>query len=814
MHSALPLFLWILLATLGISQAEQPLPGTPHAEAFLTSTHLVPGEQCQLVVRLQGAEPDSRPIAPTIANTAVNFIRSSSFIDHQGSIKTSFIYRLSSARQGEYTVPPITLFSGGISYTSPAIPFRVHSLETLTPIPTGINKNPILSAWFSHKNKLFTGERCPLILKLYIPTQLPVAEQGWGLPEPAKNNCLAWRFTPPPINDSSHVTIKGVSYQSAVYSTTLSGMSPGPATLGPAPLRLIVRQSVIDPIKGPLLVNRPIELNIPGTRFTILPLPAGAPEGYQGAVGSFTISAHAEPLILAEEEPTEVTLRIVGRGNLENIQPPRFINKAWKTIDSSKITRGEERRDIEGHLIYRQLLRPQRLAGNSLPTHIPAYTLSYFDPDQQTYHKLSTHPIPVQIKTSQNTAVLDHGTPETLGTPAESMRNILGFIDRPSLTPISAKHSRYWHLVPLALSLLIISRPIARKIQMRRQQHPYRARQEIDLNRLKKARDTLDFYRQSGQFIERWLPQNSKSNNPDDELGAILKQRDTLCFNPDNKSPASINKLEKQRIIQLLSKSVKHSLSMILLALVLSSPTSHATNPAQPDITHAQSAWKSGEYSKALALYRELFPDPSTTPPDILFNIGNCHHRLNQPGPAALAWRQTLAIQLNHQQARQNLSFVEFQQKASVPHYQDWQFKLMLATPSDYQMLSHAALWIFLLTGLTLWLIRPRRRIGSVLVCLLVISPVITLLAQLARHYYPDPSTFAAMDQQAVVIESSPIFRNAHRSDDPMLQLPAASLLRIDAQRGPWTRVTTIDGDSGWIPSRRLNPLSKPYPAP
>jgi len=769
-------------------------PNQPYAQAALTSNQLIPGEQSYFIVRMQGGDADNRPVAPEVEGASINFVRSLNQVDAQRQITTAFLFRITPVNPGTFTIPPIALRSRGVTYNTPPLEFVVHPLSKLISLPTGIGKHNILAGWFPEKTSIYQGEQCPISLKLYIPQQLPMADNGWGLPDPEKENCLAWRFSIPKNNSTSQVTIDGTSYQSATFNTTLSGIVPGTATFGPAPLRLIVRQSVIDPLRGSRLINSPVNITLPKISFNILKLPDDAPSHFNGAIGDFKIQAECEQTTINEDEPTEVTLRIQGRGNLEIIQAPRLNDNTWKIIDTSKVTRGEERRHIKGSVIFKQLLRPE----SANVTTIPPYTLSYFNPTDKAYHTITTPPIPVTIIPSSSSERVTTAIQETTDTPPEEMRDILGFINRPN-TETRAEPSALsrWHIIPALLTLLIISIPIRKKIKAARIKHPDTIHQQKAILQLSKESDQRTFYLKAGQFIEQWLlrsPHVQSVSQCQQELQQILHERDNLCFQPGDTAQEPVKAEQKKAILSLLTKCSKLTLCLFFVLTQITSLT------ADPD----RDAWQSGNYEQALEQYQNTYPDPKTTPADILFNIGNCHHRLNEPGLAALAWRRALAIDPSHQQARQNLRYLEIDQNSLVPSYSPWQQHLTQHSPIVYQIIFQTSLWIFVLALLTVIILRPRGFKMTLCILVLGISPITATLGVLAQHWYPDDHLFSPPEKQAVAIVKTHLYQEAHRLEKSPRTIPAASLFRVEADRGPWTNIHTADEKSGWIPTKDL----------
>lgn len=809
-NSSLSIFIFFSL--LGFLPLHGQKPAAPFAEAVLTSQHVVPGESCHLIVRMRGGDPDNRPVAPVVKDTAVNFVQAITQLDAQRKLITTFLFRITPVHAGPLTIPPIALRSRGETYHTPPLPLLVHPIEKLIALPSGIGKHKILVGWFPEKQTLYQGEQCPITLKLYIPNQLPVALNGWGLPDPAKDNCLAWRFSLPKTNDRNQVTIDGTidgtTYQSSTFTTTLNGITPGPATFGPAPLRIIVRQSIIDPLRGSRLVNTPVHLTLPAISFNILDLPEGAPAHFHGAVGNFSIHANSSQTHLNANEPTEVILRIRGRGSLATLRAPELSGDRWKIIDSTKITRGEERKSIQGSVTFRQLLRPvtTATATDPLPTSIPAYILSYFNPADQSYHTISTPPLPIQITSSTDPSKPDIPTPEKQGAPPEEMRAILGFINRPiTHTNNNLTLSPLWHIAPALVALLLIGLPIRKKIKAATTQHPDTIRQQKALNALAQEMDQHHFYRKAGHFIEQWLLRNGSSQS--DEIQNILTERDATCFKADDTTTPPIDPKRKKAILSLLKRCSKLTLTILIVLIQISHITQANSTQANDPQSLARDAWKTGQYQHAIQLYQQAYPEPLNTPADILYNIGNCHHRLNQPGLAALAWRRALTVNPSHPQARQNLRFVELEQTAIVPRYETWQPPLTLVSPRIYQALFYTSLWLFALTILAIIILRPRGFKLTATIILIVITPVTATVGALAIHWYPDDHSFAPAEKQAIILKKTHFYHEAHRQETTPRTLPAASLIRIDAERGPWTHIISADGKNGWIQSNELQTI-------
>ncbi|MBK1829284.1 BatD family protein [Verrucomicrobiaceae bacterium R5-34] len=772
-----------------------------YVQAALTSQDLLPGEQASVIVRVSGGQPDQRPPTPEIDGVGVNYVRTQTQIDSQRRLSYAFLFRLSPVKAGSYTLPAIPITVDGKVHRTDPVDFTVHPVDKLISLPTGVAGQEIKAAWFTQKSTLYQGEQCQVWLRIYVPRSMFIA--SWGYPDAEKVNCLAWRFSPPGDNVTSEVQLDGVQHRSVTYSTNISGIRPGIATLGPAELTIYQRRSIIDPRRGSVISDVPIKLNLPQLNFNILPLPAGAPADFNGAIGDFEIDARCEKTTLEATEPTEVILRVAGIGNLETLKAPVLSSDAWKIIDTSKITRGEERREISGLVTFRQLIRAKDVA--SPPSTIAPYTFSYFNPDSKTYITRRTDPIAVTL--SPATAAVTSSPTEEAGTAPEEMRGIVGFIDRPNTAaPSGIMHSfaRWgWQLIPALLCLLIVAPAIRRKISAARVQHPDQERKDAALKKIAQDADARTFYRRAGRFIEQWL-------SPNPELETVLRERDQLCFQPETEEKSPMPADRKAEIISLLKRCSKLTLILLISLATLGDLKAEVPpNTGAGSQPTAEAAWKTGHYKQAIDLYRAAYPEPSNTPADVLYNIGNCHHRLNQPGRAALAWRQALRADPSHQKARQNLRFTEIENLAEVPETASWQKLLTYLTPRSYQLILQASLWLIGLLVLALIIRRPKGAVLTVCIILLAITPVIATLGAVATHYYPDGHTFAPLEQQAIVLESATVHDQAHRSSTQISQLAPASLVKVNASRGPWTHITTPTETTGWVESKFLGKVTE-----
>lgn len=146
---------------------------------------------------------------------------------------------------------------------------------------------------------------------------------------------------------------------------------------------------------GREVFNVPRKVQSPRTTVTVKPLPGGAPESFNGAVGSFTMDAKLPSERLAANSGATYTVKISGTGNLTFVQAPKlplptsFELYNVKTTESINATAS----GISG---YRQFEYPF-IARAEGTYDIDPIEFTYFDPQRAQYVTLKSRPLTLEI---------------------------------------------------------------------------------------------------------------------------------------------------------------------------------------------------------------------------------------------------------------------------------------------------------------------------------------------------------------------------------------------------------------------------------
>lgn len=819
---------------------------TAQFSAQLTSRYLARGEMAYLEVVLPNSVPDALPTLPTVPEVSIRATAPGA-VPRQAQgrrVEYVFQYAVQSYTTGRHTIPPIEVsFNGQISRTEP-IEFVVFNADELPWQETTLaGRSMRYAAGFQTLNpQPYNGQTIPLEIKLYLPREVAMTIEDWGIPEFERDGVACWRMQPSTMK--GRVNILGREYIAVGYPTTLTPTRQGNVSVGPAKLRLSSTQLIVDGFLQ--RITEETTLQIPKLALDATPLPPGAPQGFANAIGAFTLQATTSDTEVVEGDPISIDLTVTGSGNLDSLKPPRLQNATdWKVYESTAAPRGEERRELSGSVVFQQLIKPLKKT-----TAIPAFELAYFDPVLKAYRTVTTPPIPLKVLPSGKlaSAPAPAGPPPSLATPVERMTDILAIIPNPDpeARPRSPLPPWLGHALAALAAATLLGRIAAIRVLPKLRKSPTQTAEKSALAELARIPDHDDpaFLRHAGAFIERWL-----GDHPDPALRTILEERDASCFRKDP-APVKLGK-RRQQILRTLRKAALSCLTLPLALLLAASPTADAepSPPAAPESTAPEStapapepapaapapspaapgadapaptapkftdptaAYEASRFDEAIDLWLHSAPYERLSP-DVLFNIGNACYRMGSPGHAALFYRRALARNPGHAEARQNLRFLERKCGAITIHRPDYQYALAKIPLAAWRGTIWAGAWMAAIALLVFPATRPGARARLVAICALVIAPLAAATGYLGWHYFPDDAEFAPLQRQAVIVSDQSVVRtDASRSSPEVIDAPVGSLAEVIRISGDWAYIAFATQTRGWIPTTAIEkvlPASPP----
>jgi hypothetical protein len=313
----------------------------------------------------------------------------------------------------------------------------------------------------------------------------------------------------------------------------------------------LLRRRALFPIKSGTLTVDPVEVDVT-TGFglilsgrkvhrasqplslEVLPLPAGAPSGFQTPnVGQWRLSAEADPMVVQLGHPFTLKITLEGKGNLHDVVVPKLPQvqglRSYDPTTSDKATIVKGR--FGGKRTSEYLMMPEQTGSFEMP----ALEMTYFDPAERQYQTTSSQPLTVRVEAPAGAPQANGAASSTL-PGAERALNVLGSgairplrykaeLDRPSpplyqrpfFLPLSAAPILLWLGLGLAgLARLALSNTQPEELKRRASR---RARQ-----RLKKAeaflvsKDADAFYSEVSRTLHEYL-----SSRLDGPVGGLTR---------------------------------------------------------------------------------------------------------------------------------------------------------------------------------------------------------------------------------------------------------------------------------------------------
>jgi hypothetical protein len=317
------------------------------------------------------------------------------------SVTITYSYYLQATGEGNFTIPAATAVVNNQTYTSNTVEIEVIAGEkpATTPRPSTSQEpqdvdvsGELFVRILTNRKNIFRGEYIIATIKLY--TRLSIT--GFGESEmPDFQGFWTQDIESPTQLNLVRENVDGRIFNTAVIKKViLFPQKTGEITIDPFKLETYIRQQTNRP-RSPFddffgssytnvlkpLVSNPVKINVRD-------LPAGAPEGYAGAVGNLDIKAEIDKQEAITNDALAYKIIVSGNGNVELIDAPRInFPPDFETYDpkvQTSVKNGENGQS--GSKTFEYLLIP-RHAGNF---RIPQVTLSYFEPKSGQYRTSTT----------------------------------------------------------------------------------------------------------------------------------------------------------------------------------------------------------------------------------------------------------------------------------------------------------------------------------------------------------------------------------------------------------------------------------------
>ena len=377
----------VVLVALGISTA---VAQAPPISVELDRSSLSVGEELELTVRVTGTGEVTPPTLPEIDGLApVDSTVTSDIVITEGQSTTESLhkYRFKATKVGLITIGAIEATVGGVIVQTQ--PIQVEVLESSGApfvVPEGLAGRDYFVVAVVDNLTPYLGEQVVYTFRYYrkpplqqLPSYNPPAFTGfWKSTELERKNL--------------EVKVAGETYHVVEQQTVLFPAVPGTLEIGPASLTVPSGSG-----EGPEAIQTlPLSIGVK-------PLPPGAPVGFNGAVGDFSIDAGIKSISGDVNQLITLTFTLQGQGNFDLLPDP-----TWPETPQLKGFTGTpevETRFVDGLLhgtrTYERLLVPQ-FTGDFV---LPPITYAFFDPVAEIYREAFTTGIPISVVLSEDAPI-------------------------------------------------------------------------------------------------------------------------------------------------------------------------------------------------------------------------------------------------------------------------------------------------------------------------------------------------------------------------------------------------------------------------
>ena len=571
-------------------------------------------------------------------------------------------------------------------------------------------------------------------------------------------------------------------------------------------------------------------------------LPGGAPAGFSGAVGEYSVSAKLSKDALKTHDAASLIVTVTGKGNVSLVEAPKLDFPPDFEVYDVKATSATDKSGTNGSKTFEYPFIP-RSPGDFV---LPPVRFSYYDVKSRRYATAQTDSL--RLTVARGAAGAAQPAPDGAGTLTVDRKGVknLGEDIRFIKTKTSLSEDKgffvgkpaYWILVALLLLGAAAVWLSLRKLAARRADvagNRNRKATREALKRLKLAGDFLgknlytafyeELHRALVGFVADKLTLDVADQNKDN-IAAALSARGVASgtvtaftdlldaceyarYAPDSGHEA-MNAHYQQAIsvITAIDASMKKGVSAApaatLLALLLALPLGAQAAESYPDslFKAGVEAYSAGDWNQAAADWADVAATGLRSK-ELYFNLGNAYYKGGEIAKAILFYERALRLDPSDADIRYNLEFARnlTQDRIDeVPEFilKTWVRKVNYLLPSNVW----AGLSLFLLAlalGLCLlFLLGPTagaRRTGF------FTGIAALLLALAAWGFARSQKTAAERHDTAIVMRPVTSVTSSPSNDatKSLFILHEGTKVKVLDEVSGFTDIELADGRRGWI---------------
>ena len=421
------MFRRVLFSVLLASATAQFARGdSPKITAVLTSSDVVVGETVQLQIQIDNAGTSVKPPSEIdVPGLQIHYTGESTQMTMRNfaiSSSITYNYTILPEKSGTYKIPSQSIRVGKDNLLTPELTLRVVDSPKAA-AGTGSNRAPsgntqtgeekiAFAELLVPKKTAYVGEMIPVVVRIGFNSRTRVSEM-------APPQVSGQGFTVQKLGEGERnlENIEGRSYVVFNYKTAISAARVGNFQVGPVEQKAVVlvprrssggRRKPFDPFNGQdpfsdpfftlpfggMMEQHEISIKSDPVSLDVKALPPGPAPTFSGAVGSFSMTAEANPKRVQLGDPITIKAAISGRGNFDRMNAPELSDdRGWHKYPPSSNFKQDDDVGISGTKTFELVVSP-----NEKLTSVPPLAFSYFDPVKEKYVTLHNEAVPLIVE--------------------------------------------------------------------------------------------------------------------------------------------------------------------------------------------------------------------------------------------------------------------------------------------------------------------------------------------------------------------------------------------------------------------------------
>lgn len=387
------------------------LHGVAFAASFtatLDRDTLMLGDSATLSLAFEGGQPQNTPTPRVPGLQIVNSGNSQNFSYINGAMSSTVTvsFSVTPQRAGEFVIPALAADVNGQRLVTEPLKLTVQTAAAPSAAAVNSGSEIAFLKLTLPQKQIYSGETVVGQIELCLRDDV----QNFGNFQFSGTPADGFQIGKMAQGANRRAQIGSRVYTIVPISIALTAVKSGALTLGPFTANAVVVLPSQNQGGDPMFAaffnrgeQRQVSLTSEAISAEALPLPnENVPADFNGAIGNFSLKVSAGPTNLTVGDPVTMRVQISGRGALDAITLP--MQNSWRAFKAFPPTAKVETHDqfgLQGSKTFEQIVAPQ----NADVHELPAFSFSFFNPDDGQYHTLTQPATPLAIHSAGATVL-------------------------------------------------------------------------------------------------------------------------------------------------------------------------------------------------------------------------------------------------------------------------------------------------------------------------------------------------------------------------------------------------------------------------